>query len=300
LMENVRFFAEEETHLASDPEGITKFRRSLSDLCDVFVNDAFGCLHRGHSSVSGIVAREKAAGLLVERELRYLSPIAYNPGQRISLLVLGGAKVCDKIALVANLIPRTDRIFIGGAMVLTFMSVSNPGFHLGASRIDPRGASHVPAILEAIARSGTELVLPTDFVITDSLQSPRKVDVVEVDPAASGVPEHMMAVDIGPRSGQALARLVSGTPDGGVVLWNGPMGVFEEDPFSGGTRALLSALSSNTPRVTTIVGGGDSAAAAVLFGAAKEVSHVSTGGGATLELLEGRVLPGLAALSSPR
>lgn len=296
-MENVRFHPEEEMSYIKNPEKVGAFRNFLSSMCDTFVNDAFGCLHRAHSSIVGVNAPQKAAGILVERELQYIGPIAFNQDQRISLLILGGAKVSDKIALISSLVPRTDRIYIGGAMVLTFMSVYNPNFHLGSSRIEPGCDSHVNNIISAIKDNGTRLFLPTDFKIADSLDDPVRMDTISIHDEF-GIPDQMMALDIGPSSIVELDKLVRETPDGGIVLWNGPMGVFEKDPFSAGTRGLVSALSGSTPRITSIVGGGDSASAVNLFGDVSKMSHVSTGGGATLELLEGKILPGLSFLQS--
>jgi phosphoglycerate kinase len=297
LLENLRFHIEEETKVkledgtkkAADKAAIAAFCASLSRLGDVYVNDAFGTAHRAHSSMVGVALKEKAAGFLMEAELKAFGKVLEHPDRPL-LAILGGAKIADKIPLINNLLDKADKVIIGGGMAYTFLQV-NRGMKIGASLFDPEGAKIV-AELEAKAKAkGVELIFPVDFVCADKFAADAATQLATV---ASGIPDGWMGLDAGPAS-IALYRdaiLASRT-----IVWNGPAGVFEFDAFAGATKAMAEAIIEATARgATTVVGGGDTATAAKKFGAAKKVTHCSTGGGASLEFLEGKVLPGVAFL----
>ncbi|HEX6926991.1 MAG TPA: phosphoglycerate kinase [Longimicrobiaceae bacterium] len=284
VLENTRFHAGEEKN---DPE----LSRQFADLGDVYVNDAFGAAHRAHSSTAGIaeVIRERggwaAAGLLMERELAYLGGALEN-ARRPFVAILGGAKISGKIDVIEALLPKVDRLLIGGAMANTFFRAQ--GKSTGSSLVEEERLSMANDLL---ARSGEKLVLPSDLVVARAMEPGVETRVVPVD----GVEEGWMALDIGPETAERFAAIIR---DGGTVLWNGPMGVAEIAEFRGGTERVANALVEATRAgATTVVGGGDSAAAIAELGLADQVSHVSTGGGASLEFLEGKTLPGVAALS---
>lgn len=275
MLENVRFHPEEE---ANDPA----FARALASLADVFVNDAFGTAHRAHASTEGVAHLLPAvAGLLVEKELAVLGAAMDNPG-RPFMAVLGGAKVKDKIHVIENLLPKVDRLALGGGMCFTFLKALGQG--IGASLLDESSLEFARRVLETDRQ---KLLLPTDVVVASELIAGATTRVTP----ASGIPDGMIGGDIGPASAQAFGDAIRSA---GTVIWNGPMGVFELEPFSSGTRKIAEAMAECEG--TTIVGGGDSAAAIEKFGYADDVTHVSTGGGASLELLEGKQLPGIAAL----
>lgn len=279
LLENLRFHPGEEA-------GSEEFARKLSSLGDVYINDAFGAMHRPHASISKIVIHTRAAGLLVARELEAFSDLLR---ERIDLVVLGGAKVSDKLKLIENLIPRVDTIYIGGAMAFTFLAEEGKMESIGESLYDQDGASAVPGILQKARQFQCNLVFPVDFRCAKSLGDQ---DLVIVKTLQEGIPKGYAGFDIGPQSESILYDLVVKAKK---VFWNGPMGVFEQERFSHGTLKCLQAM--NDAQGLTIIGGGDTAAACTLLYPECKVSHVSTGGGAGLELLEGAELPGIAHLN---
>jgi len=280
LLENLRFHPEEE-------QNDENFAAQLASLADVYVNDAFGAAHRAHASVEAIVRflREAGAGLLMESELRYLGQAVGNPA-RPYVAVLGGAKVSDKIEVIENLIPRVDRLLIGGAMAYTFFKAQ--GKPVGRSLVEEDKQDAARDILDRAKARGLALMLPTDHVVAPKLEAGAPAETLGVDDPKIG---DRMGLDIGPRTAQAYADALH---DARMVVWNGPMGVFEIDAFAQGTIAVAQAVANVTG--TTIVGGGDSIAAVKKAGVEDRITHISTGGGASLEFLSGRTLPGVAAL----
>lgn len=276
MVENLRFHPEEE---ANDPT----FARQLASLADVYVNDAFGTAHRAHASTEGVAHYLPAvAGLLMEREIRFLSQAVQNP-ERPFVAILGGAKVSDKIGVIENLLPKVDRLLVGGGMANTFLLAM--GHEVGESLVEP---DKVDLAKDLLARSGGKLVLPVDVVIADAFSAEAERQVVPVDQ----VPAKWRIMDIGPETVKRYAEALQGAR---TVVWNGPMGVFEFESFAAGTIAVAHVVA-DLPGATTIVGGGDSVAAVEAAGVADRITHISTGGGASLEFLEGRVLPGVAIL----
>ena len=278
LLENVRFEA-------GETENDDELARAFASLADVYVNDAFGSAHRAHASTEGVAhhVADSVAGLLLEREVSVLGSILADPARPL-VAVLGGSKVTDKIGVTLRFLELADSVLIGGAMCFPFLSVQ--GHPVGASMCEQEGLEPARA---ALARAGSVLELPVDLGLGDHVGADagrRELDGVDV-------PDAWMGLDIGPRSAAAYAERIAAA---GTVFWNGPMGVFEIDAFSAGTRAVAQAVASAPG--TTVVGGGDSAAALRRFGLEGSVTHLSTGGGATLELIEGRTLPGVAALES--
>ena len=281
LLENLRFHAEEENN---DPQ----FAAALASLADVYVNDAFGAAHRAHASVEGIThyLQPAAAGLLMERELRYLGHVLESP-DRPFVAILGGAKVSDKIEVIENLLGKVNRLLIGGAMAYTFFK--SRGVPIGRSLVEDDKLDAARSI-ESHARSrGVRLELPVDHVVADRVEEGAAHEVLAVGDAKIG---DRYGVDIGPATVQAYEKLLA---DAKTVVWNGPMGVFEIDAFAAGTSAVARAVAN--VKGTTIIGGGDSIAAIRKAGMADRVTHISTGGGASLEFLGGRTLPGVAALT---
>ena len=279
LLENTRFLGGEETN---DP----RLARSLAQLGDFFVNDAFGAAHRAHASTAGVAEHLKpaVAGLLMQKELDYLGGALANP-KRPFVAILGGAKISGKIDVIEKLLPAVDHMLIGGAMACTFFRAQ--GLETGKSLVEP---DRVDLAKHLASRSGKKLVLPTDATVAPSLEAPAQARTV----AANAIPSDGAMFDVGPGTAKAYADVIRGAK---TVLWNGPMGVFETPPFDAGTRAVALAMAEATDRgATTIVGGGDSAAAVVEAGLTERMSHVSTGGGASLEFLEGKPLPGVDAL----
>jgi phosphoglycerate kinase len=279
LLENTRFLAGEERN---DEE----LSRQLAELGDVYVNDAFGAAHRAHASTAGVAryCRPAVAGLLMERELAYLGGALATPA-RPFVAILGGSKISGKIDVVEALLPKVDHLLIGGAMACTFFRAM--GFETGTSLVEPDRLEMAKALLD---RAGDTLVLPLDAVIAPSMAEGHAARVVDRTMISEG--EAMF--DIGPATVAQYRALIESAR---TVLWNGPMGVFEKPPFDAGTRAVAEAMAVATGRgATTIIGGGDSAAAVVEAGLESKMSHVSTGGGASLEFLEGRDLPGVSAL----
>jgi len=276
LLENLRFHAEEEKNDAA-------FSQELAALCDVYVDDAFGTVHRAHASTAGMVGlvRERAAGFLVARELKFLRPLLEGP-KRPYLAVLGGAKVSDKIKVIDQLLNKVDALLVGGAMAYTFLAARGVG--VGKSRVEKDKIDVARRILD---KSRVEVLLPGDHVVAADVKGPGSIE-------KGAISEGMLGLDIGPDTARLYADRVRSAA---TVFWNGPMGLFETPAFAAGTRAVAAAMAEATARgATTVVGGGDSAAAVAEMGFAGKVSHVSTGGGASLELLEGRKLPGIDAL----
>ena len=278
LLENLRFHAEEE---ADDPT----FCKALAKLGDFYVNDAFGTAHRAHASTAGIAQYlPSAAGFLLQKELESLNKVMENP-KRPYWLLLGGAKVSDKIKLIDNLMDKVDGILIGGGMQYTFFLAQ--GIGIGNSPVEKDRLETARDILAKVKQKGTPLLLPLDHVVADKFAPDARVQVTE----KPGVPDGWEGMDIGPKTIAAFIKALQGAQ---TILWNGPMGVFEMEPFSKGTKAIAEAVANSG--AVSVIGGGDSAAAIVKFGLAGKVTHVSTGGGASLEYLEGRTLPGVAAL----
>ena len=280
LLENLRFHAEEEKN---DPQ----FAKGLAALCDVYVNDAFGAAHRAHASVEAIVrlVPEAAAGLLMEKELRYLGAAIGNP-ERPFVAIIGGAKVSDKIEVIQNLIPRVDRLLIGGAMAYTFFKAM--GKPVGKSLVEDDKLDLARDVIARAKDGGLQLLLPVDHVVAAKLEAGVPVETLGVDDPAVG---ERMGLDIGPRTIEAYSAALS---DAKTVVWNGPMGVFEIDAFAKGTIGVAQAVARVNG--TTIVGGGDSIAAIKKSGVSDRITHISTGGGASLEFLGGQTLPGVAVL----
>jgi phosphoglycerate kinase len=280
LLENLRFHAEEEKNDKA-------FAKGLAVLADVYVNDAFGAAHRAHASVEAIVGliKESGAGLLMEKELTYLGAALGKP-ERPFVAVLGGAKVSDKIDVIENLIPRVDRLLIGGAMAYTFFKAM--GKPVGKSLVEDDKLDAARDILAKAEKRGLKLLLPTDHVVAPALEAGAPSETIRSDDSAIG---SRMGLDIGPQTVQAYAAAVR---DAKTVVWNGPMGVFEIDAFARGTIGVARAVAE--VRGTTIIGGGDSIAAVKKAGVAERITHISTGGGASLEFLAGETLPGVAAL----
>jgi phosphoglycerate kinase len=282
LLENLRFEAGEERN---DPA----FAEALADLGDAFVLDAFGAAHRAHASVVGLNDRVEhaAAGLLLQKEVDTLSRLLEDPPRPFTA-ILGGAKVSDKLGVIDNLLGRVDRLVIGGAMCFTFLKAK--GYAVGDSRVESDQIETVKRLMKRAESSGVDLHLPVDIVAAEAFDA----DADHRRVSADGIPEGWMGLDIGSDS---VARFTAAIADSGAVLWNGPMGVFEWDSFAAGTEGVARAVAACEG--FTVIGGGDSAAAIRKLGLADAVSHVSTGGGASLEFLEGVDLPGVAALRRP-
>lgn len=289
LLENLRFYKEEEGK-GADKAAILAFRESLTKLGDVYVNDAFGTAHRAHSSMVGVNHAQRAAGLLLQKELEYFGKALSDP-KRPFLAILGGAKVADKIQLIENLLDKVDEMIIGGGMAYTFKKVCF-GVQIGKSLFDEAGAKIVEGLIAKAKEKGVKLHFPTDYVTGDKFAADAKVGSAT---DASGIPADLEGFDCGPESRKRFAEVISQAK---TIVWNGPVGVFEFPVFAAGTRAVGDAVVAATKAgATSIIGGGDTATAAENFGIADKVSHVSTGGGASLELLEGKNLPGVAALT---
>jgi phosphoglycerate kinase len=282
LLENVRFYAEEE---ANDAE----FAKKLASMADLYVNDAFGTAHRAHASTEGVAHHlsPAVAGFLIDKELEYLQNAIEHP-QRPLAAIIGGSKVSSKIGVIETLLDKVDKLLIGGGMVFTFYKAR--GLNVGKSLVED-DRLELAKTLEAKAKEkGVDLLLPTDVVIADNFAADAAAQTVSVE----NIPDGWMGLDIGPDSVKVFQDALKQCKS---VIWNGPMGVFEFDQFAKGTEAIARTLAELTPAGTiTIIGGGDSVAAVEKVGVAGEMSHISTGGGASLELLEGKVLPGIAAL----
>jgi phosphoglycerate kinase len=278
LLENLRFHPEEE-------KNDSEFSKQLASLCDVYVNDAFGSAHRAHASTVGMIAyvKQAAAGLLMQKEIEYLTKAVKNPA-RPCVAILGGAKVSDKIEVIQNLMKVVDRLMIGGAMAYTFLRARGEG--TGKSLVEE---DKIDLARELMSQAGSKLMLPVDHVVAAELKAGVETQVVD------RVPDGMMGLDIGPKTVAAYEQVISGAK---TVIWNGPMGVFETPPFDKGTVALAKAVAASG--AVSVVGGGDSEKAIKSAGVADKISHISTGGGASLEFLAGIELPGVAALEIGR
>jgi len=293
LLENLRFYPGEEA-------GDEAFARSLASLGDVYIDDAFGTAHRPHASMVGVTKflPQAAGGYLLKKEIDYLGQAVENPS-RPFIAILGGAKVSDKIKVIKNLLDRVDELLIGGAMAYTFLKAQ--GVPVGSSKVegvitDKKGRQiDVPALVKEIlgkaAAKKATILLPLDHVAAERFAADAATKIVPRD----GIPDNWIGMDIGPKTTEAFAREIAKAK---TVLWNGPMGVFEMKPFAAGTMAVARALADS--RAVTIVGGGDSAAAVNQSSVADKITHISTGGGASLEFLEGKVLPGIAALTDTK
>jgi phosphoglycerate kinase len=281
LLENLRFDKGEK---ANDPD----FARALAALGDAYVDDAFGTAHRAHASVVGVPAilghDKSAAGLLFGKELQAFARVLEDPARPL-VAILGGAKVSDKLAVVRNLIERVDAVLVGGAMAYTFLTAV--GIGVGCSRVEDDFIAECQDVLALAESEGVDVLLPSDHRVAPSFDS----DEARIE--IGSIPDEDMGLDIGPATEVAYCARVASA---GTVVWNGPMGVFEREPYASGTRAVATAVAKADGY--TVVGGGDSAAALAAFGLADQVDHVSTGGGASLALLEGKVLPGIAILQA--
>ncbi|MCX5705943.1 MAG: phosphoglycerate kinase [Candidatus Omnitrophica bacterium] len=279
LLENLRFHVEEE---AND----SNFAKQLASLAEVFVNDAFGTAHRAHASTEGVTHYLKSvSGFLLEKEIQYLGSAVENP-TRPFMIILGGAKVSDKIGLIDNLLPKCDAIIIGGGMAYTFLKAQ--GKQIGNSKLEKDKIDLAKGLLDKAVSLNKEIVLPVDHVVVDTVDPNAKTEIV-----GEMIPEGKIAVDIGPKTIKLFEDKLSAAK---TIVWNGPVGIFEMDAFSKGTQEIAKFIS--TLKATTIIGGGDTAAAVAKFKLEDKMTHVSTGGGASLEFLEGKVLPGVAALSN--
>ncbi|MDD5614430.1 MAG: phosphoglycerate kinase [Candidatus Omnitrophica bacterium] len=281
LLENLRFYAEEENN---DPE----FSKKLASLADFFINDAFGTAHRAHASTEGVAHYIKsAAGLLLEKEIRYLGEAVQNP-VRPFMLILGGAKVSDKIGIIENLLPKCDCILVGGGMAYTFLKAQ--GLAIGNSRLEKDKIGLAKNILDKAKNLNKEIVLPIDHVIVGNIDNDADIKICDRE-----IPDGKMAVDIGPKTVGLFEGKLKGAK---TIVWNGPLGIFETDSFSKGTKEIAEFIGNLN--CTSIIGGGDTAAAIAKFKLEDKMTHISTGGGASLEFLEGRTLPGIAALTDKK
>ena len=281
LLENLRFPPEEE---ANDPA----FAEKLAGLCDVYINDAFGAAHRAHASTEGIThyVAEKGAGFLMEKELKFLGQLMEAP-EKPFVAILGGAKVSDKIAVIENLSKKVDRLLICGAMAYTFMAAQK--IPTGKSLVEEDKIKTAERLLEWTKTFNVEVELPIDHVVAEKLEKDAPSEVV----ARAKIPAEKMALDIGPETVAAYSKIIAGAK---TIFWNGPAGAFETPPFNAGTIALAKAVAASG--AVTVIGGGDSVSAVKKAGVATQITHISTGGGASLEFLEGKPLPGVAALES--
>merc|ERR1719168_132197 len=295
LLENLRFNVEEEgkgkdaegEKIKADPEKVTAFRASIRKLADIYCNDAFGTAHRAHSSMVGEGFDIKASGGLMSKELDAFAKVLDSPAKPV-LAILGGAKVSDKIQLIMNMLDKVNKMIIGGGMAYTFLKV-NDGMAIGTSLYDEEGAKIVPQIMEKAAKLDVEIILPCDFVISSKFGEDGEIKEAT---KGDGIPDGFMGLDCGPKSIEMNAKAVS---DSKTIIWNGPMGVFEMEKFETGTKSLMDAIVHATKDgVITVIGGGDTATACKKYGTEDKVTHCSTGGGASLELLEGKDLPGVS------
>uniref|UniRef100_A0A8C7JBH4 Phosphoglycerate kinase n=1 Tax=Oncorhynchus kisutch TaxID=8019 RepID=A0A8C7JBH4_ONCKI len=299
LLENLRFHVAEEgkgkdasgNKTKATQEQIDSFRASLSKLGDVYVNDAFGTAHRAHSSMVGVNLSQKAAGFLMKKELDYFAMALEKPA-RPFLAILGGAKVKDKIQLINNMLDQVNEMIIGGGMAFTFLKVLN-NMEIGTSLYDDEGAKIVKELMAKAEKNKVKINLPVDFITAEKFDEHAQTGTATV---AAGIPAGWMGLDCGPESNKHFAEAVGRAKQ---IVWNGPVGVFEFENFAKGTKGLMDKVVEVTKSgCVTIIGGGDTATCCAKWGTEDKVSHVSTGGGASLELLEGKVLPGVNALSS--
>ncbi|ROW05340.1 hypothetical protein VSDG_00529 [Cytospora chrysosperma] len=299
LLENLRFHIEEEgsakdkdgKKTKADKEKVAEFRKGLTALGDIYINDAFGTAHRAHSSMVGVDLPQKAAGFLMKKELEYFAKALESP-QRPFLAILGGAKVSDKIQLIDNLLDKVNTLVIAGGMAFTFKKTLD-NMSIGTSLFDEAGAKTVPALMEKAKKNGVKVVLPVDFITADKFDKDANTGKAS---DKEGIPEGWMGLDCGEESIKLYKQAID---EAKTILWNGPAGVFEFEKFATGTKATLdAAVAGCEAGKIVIIGGGDTATVAAKYGVEHKLSHVSTGGGASLELLEGKELPGVTALSS--
>ena len=283
LLENTRYRAEETKNGEA-------FSKELASLCDVFVNDAFGTAHRAHCSNVGVaqLADTAVVGYLMEKEINFLGNAVENP-VRPFVAILGGAKVADKLNVISNLLEKCDTLIIGGGMAFTFLKAK--GYEIGASLVDDEKIDYCKEMMEKAEKLGKKLLLPVDAVCAKSFPNPIDAEIEVSVCAADAIPSDMMGLDIGPKAAEEFAEAVKSAK---TVVWNGPMGVFENPILAKGTIAVAQALAETD--ATTIIGGGDSAAAVNQLGFGDKMTHISTGGGASLEFMEGKELPGVACL----
>lgn len=280
LLENVRFYPGEEKN---DPE----LAKAFSELADIYVNDAFGAAHRAHASTEGIAHYLPAvSGFLMQKELDVLGKALSNP-ERPFTAIIGGAKVKDKIDVIENLLEKVDNLIIGGGLSYTFTKAQ--GYEIGTSLLEEDKIELAKSFITKAEAKGVKLYMPIDAVIASEFNANADSEIVDIDK----IPTNQMGLDIGPKTGELYANVIKSSK---LVIWNGPMGVFEFDKFANGTKAVAQALADSTDTYS-VVGGGDSAAAAEKFGLADQMSHISTGGGASLEFMEGKQLPGVVALN---
>jgi phosphoglycerate kinase len=298
LLENLRFHVEEEGKgvdasggkIKAKEADVKKFRESLAKLADVYVNDAFGTAHRAHSSMLGEGFKERACGFLVQKELEAFSKVLDKPAKPV-LAILGGAKVSDKIQLIMNMLDKVNLMIVGGGMAYTFLKTDG-GMSIGSSLFDEEGAKIVPDIIAKAKEKNVEIILPVDFTISSKFGEDGEIKTATV---ADGIPDGFMGLDCGPESMKLNAKAVAKAK---TIIWNGPMGVFEMSKFETGTKGLMDEVVKATKKGTiTIIGGGDTATCCKKYNTEKKVTHCSTGGGASLELLEGKEMPGIVALS---
>jgi phosphoglycerate kinase len=284
LLENLRFHPEEE---ANDP----KFAKQLAGLADYYVNDAFGTAHRAHASTVGVTTfvQKSAAGLLMEKELQYLGKVLRHP-ERPFIAILGGAKVSDKIGVIRNLLDKVDALIIGGGMAYTFLKAQ--GEPVGKSLVEEDKVELARELLKEAKKHKITFLLPTDHVVAEKID----VNAIVRTVSSGGIPDNMMALDIGPKTVEAFTEEIGRAL---TIVWNGPMGVFEVSPFAKGTFKIAQAVAENVG-ATSIVGGGDSVSAVNAAGVADKITHISTGGGASLEFMEGKKLPGVEALNDKK
>jgi len=299
LLENLRFHAEEEgsskdaegKKVKADKVAVEAFRKGLTELGDIFINDAFGTAHRAHSSMVGVDLPQKASGFLMKKELEYFAKALENPA-RPFLAILGGAKVSDKIQLIDNLLGKVDSLIICGGMAFTFKKTLE-GVKIGNSLFDEAGAKTVGDLVEKAKKNNVKIVLPNDYITADSFSKDAKTGYATDE---DGVPDGWMGLDCGDKS---IALYKEAIDEAKTILWNGPPGVFEFEAFAKGTvETMNAAVAAAQSGKIVIIGGGDTATVAAKYGVEDKLSHVSTGGGASLELLEGKDLPGVSALSS--
>lgn len=301
LLENLRFYIEEEgsglddggKKIKAEQSAVEKFREKLTSMGDVYINDAFGTAHRAHSSMVGCQLPERAAGYLMKKELDYFAKALESP-QRPFLAILGGAKVSDKILLIKNMLSKVNELIITGGMAFTFLKVLN-NMQIGNSLFDEAGSKIVQEVISEAKSKNVNILLPEDFIIGDKFADDANVKTTDI---AGGIPAGWMGLDCGPKS---MAKFNEAIARAKTIIWNGPMGVFEMEKFASGTKSAMDAVVAATSKGTlTIIGGGDTATCCAKWKTEDKVSHVSTGGGASLELLEGKELPGVVALSPAR
>ncbi|EMR09492.1 phosphoglycerate kinase [Pneumocystis murina B123] len=298
LLENLRFHVEEEgsskdaegNKIKADPKDIEKFRKSLTSLGEIYINDAFGTAHRAHSSIVGVDLPQRAAGFLMKKELDFFAKALENP-QRPFLAILGGAKVSDKIQLIDNLLDKVDILIICGGMAYTFKKILED-MEIGTSLFDKVGAENVKFLVEKAKNNNVKIVFPVDFITADKFDKDAKTGYTT---DKEGIAADLMGLDCGHKSIELFEEVIKQAK---TILWNGPAGVFEFDSFAYGTKKILDAVvSSSKSGNMVIIGGGDTATVATKYGQVHNISHVSTGGGASLELLEGKSLPGVSILT---